>query len=118
MHEGRTVAAVAVTLKTGLLFWWLVAWRSGGGEPWDADGFWTLVYPLALVISGVLGGVFAFRAWLWGPLVMLMQVPIVVVVSGIGPLLAAGIVYAAVLSVPAALVSWATGAARRRLTAR
>ena len=113
--EGRFIAALAVSVKTGLLFWFIVALNTPGGEPWDAGGFWSVTYPLALLTSAALGFAFPARAWLWGLVVMLAQVPVVVVMSGVGPLLLAGLVYAIVLAVPAVAVSWLAGAARTRM---
>jgi len=110
------LAASAVTLKVGVVFWVLVAWRTPGGEPWDAPAFWTVVYPIALVIAAVLGACFPRKAWLWGLLLMALQV--VAVTSGVGPLLLAGLVYALVLSVPAMAIAAAAGALRRRLQGR
>lgn len=108
------LAATAVTLKVGVLFWALVAWRTPGGEPWDATAFWTVVYPIALCIAAVLGACFHRQAWLWGLLLMVVQVPVVAVMSGVGPLLLAGVVYALVLAIPAMAVAWAAGVLRRR----
>ena len=112
---GNLLAASAVTLKVGVVFWGLAAWRTPGGEPWDAPAFWTVVYPIALVIAAVLGACFPRHAWLWGLLLMLLQVPVVAVMSGVGPLLLAGLVYALVLAVPAMAIAAAAGALRRRL---
>jgi len=78
---GSLLAASAVTLKVGVVFWVLVAWRTPGGEPWDAPAFWTVVYPIALGIAAVLGACFPRRAWLWGLLLMALQVPVVAVVG-------------------------------------
>ncbi|WP_367346257.1 hypothetical protein [Stenotrophomonas bentonitica] len=94
------------------MFWVLVAWRTPGGEPWDAPAFWTFVYPIALGIAAVLGALFPRHAWLWGLLTMLLQVPVVAVMSGSGPLLLAGLLYALVLAVPAMAIAAAAGALR------
>lgn len=112
---GRFVAATAVTLKVGVVFWVLVAWWTPGGEPWDAPAFWTVVYPIALVIAAVLGALFPKRAWLWGLLLMALQVPVVAVMTGSGPLLLAGLLYALVLALPAMAIAGAAGAIRCRL---
>lgn len=112
---GNILAATAVTLKVGVVFWVLVAWRTPGGEPWDAPAFWTVVYPIALGIAAVLGACFPRQAWLWGLLLMVLQVPVVAVTSGFGPLVLAGLVYALVLAVPAMAIAAAAGALRRRL---
>ncbi|KAB7632210.1 hypothetical protein [Stenotrophomonas rhizophila] len=115
---GNLLAAGAVTLKVGVVFWVLVAWRTPGGEPWDAPAFWTVVYPLALAIAAVLGACFPRKAWLWGLLLMVLQVPVVAVMSGVGPLLLAGLVYALVLALPAMAIAAVAGALRRRLYGR
>ncbi len=115
---GNLLAAGAVTLKVGVVFWVLVAWRTPDGEPWDAPAFWTVVYPIALGIAAVLGACFPRRAWLWGLLFMMLQVPVVAVMSGVGPLLLAGLVYALVLSVPAMAIAASAGVLRRRLHGR
>ena len=115
---GNLLAAAAVTLKVGVVFWVLVAWRTPGGEPWDAPAFWTVVYPIALAIAAVLGACFPRKAWLWGLLLMALQVPVVAVVSGVGPLLLAGLVYALVLALPAMAIAWASGLLRKRLHGR
>lgn len=114
----NSLAASAVTLKVGVVFWMLVAWQTPGGEPWDAPAFWTVVYPIALGIAAILGACFPRQAWLWGLLLMMLQVPVVAVMSGVGPLLLAGLVYALVLAVPATAIATAAGALRRRLHGR
>ncbi|MNV56136.1 hypothetical protein D3C71_1484060 [compost metagenome] len=49
---------------------------------------------------------------------MVLQVPVVAVMSGVGPLLLAGVVYALVLALPAMAIAAAAGALRRRLHGR
>jgi hypothetical protein len=102
-------------LKVGVVFWVLVAWRTPGAEPWDAPAFWTVVYPIALGIAAVLGACFPRRAWLWGLLLLALQVPVVAVKSGVGSLLLVGVVYALVLAVPAMAIAAGAGALRCRL---
>jgi hypothetical protein len=107
--------ALSIAALAGLALWTAVSLSMGGGEPWDADRYWTLACPAALVLSLALGLAFPRRAWCWGAVVMLAQVPVVIAVSGVGPLLAAGVVYAALLAVPAMLASALGGWWRRRL---
>ncbi|VXB15399.1 conserved membrane hypothetical protein [Luteimonas sp. 9C] len=106
---GASIAAVI-----GIAYWAVASRMTGGGEPWDAPAYWTLAYPGALLVSAVLGFAMPARAWLWGPIVVFAQVPVVIAVAGAGPLLLAGVLYAAVLSIPAALVSGIAGWSRRR----
>lgn len=114
MAGPRGWVAAALAALTGLAYWAMVAAVSGGAEPWDAPRFWTVAFPGALALSGLLGAVAPTRAWAWGAIVMLAQVPVVVAVSGASPLLIAGLLYAVALAVPAALVSWGSGALRAR----
>ena len=110
-----TWPAMLVVLMLSLAFWTAVSLVAGVSEPWDAESFWRLIYPAALVLSAVAGGWFPHRSAAWGAVVMFAQIPVIIVSSGAGPLLAAGVVYAAVLSVPAMALSWLAGRARRRL---
>lgn len=110
---GACIAAVI-----GIAYWAVASAMAGGDEPWDAPAYWTLAYPGALLVSAVLGVTMPGRAWLWGLIVVFAQVPVVIAVSGAGPLLMAGLLYAAVLSLPAALVSAGAAWARRRMRNR
>lgn len=110
---GACIAAVI-----GIAYWAVASGMAGGGEPWDAPAYWTLAYPGALLVSAVLGFAMPARAWLWGVIVVFAQVPVVIAVSSAGPLLLAGVLYAAVLSIPAALVSAGAAWARRRMRSR
>lgn len=96
-------------LAVSLGFWSAVSMIAGVAEPWDAAEFWTIFFPAALALSVVLGCVPRRHQWAVGAVVMLAQVPVVMAVSGVGPLLAAGGVIAAILSIPAMVLSWLSG---------
>jgi len=117
MTKRPVIFGACISAIVGIVYWTAVSAMLGGDEPWDADAYWTLVYPGALLISAVLGFAMPTRAWLWGTIVVFAQVPVVIAVSGAGPLLIAGVIYAAVLSIPAALVSGIAGWIRRRTRA-
>ena len=100
-------------------------WLLGGGvcrrgrhRTLGRPAFGTVAFPGALALSALLGALAPSRAWAWGGIVMMAQVPVVIVIAGPGPLVIAGLLYAAVLAVPAALVSWGSGALRERLAQR
>jgi hypothetical protein len=97
----------------GIVFWSVVSMLSGAAEPWDAASFWTLIYPAALALSVVLGAIFQRVSLLAGAIVMFAQLPVVTALVGVSPLLAAGVIYVAVLSVPAMMLSWIAGRLRR-----
>ncbi|MEN5062427.1 hypothetical protein [Luteimonas sp. TWI1416] len=107
--------ALSIAAIAGLALWSVVSLSSGGIEPWDAARYWTLACPAALLLSLALGIAFPVRGWVWGAVVMLAQLPVVIAVSGIGPLLAAGVVYTVLLALPAMLASAIGGWWRRRL---
>ncbi|NYZ62049.1 hypothetical protein [Luteimonas deserti] len=112
----RSVAfGASIAALIGIAYWAVASGIAEGGEPWDAPAYWTVIYPGALLVSAMLGSAMPTRAWLWGPIVVFAQVPVVIAVSGAGALLLAGLVYAVALSVPAALVSAGAGWMRRRL---
>ncbi|MBD8592196.1 hypothetical protein IFT75_02110 [Pseudomonas sp. CFBP 8758] len=95
-----------------IIFWTAVSWLSGNAEPWDAAGYWTTVYPAALVLSAVVGAMFLRLSLIAGAIVMFAQLPVVVVSTGVSPLLAAGVIYVALLSIPAMMISWVSGKLR------
>ena len=112
----RSVAFAAGSAAViGIAYWAVASGMTGGGEPWDAPAYWTLAYPGALLVSAMLGFAMPARAWLCGLIVVFAQVPVVIAVAGAGPLLMAGLLYAAALSLPAALVSAFAGRVGRRM---
>lgn len=114
MPDSRVASGAMVAVLAGLAYWTLVSAMSDGVEPWDAPAYWTLALPGALALSALLGAWAPKRGWAWSAIVMLVQVPVVNALAGAGPLLVVGLLYAAVLAVPGALVSWAGAALRRR----
>ncbi|WP_460135091.1 hypothetical protein [Pseudomonas sp. S1_E04] len=101
------------TCIVSLFFWAVVSAVTGSKEPWDLPNYWTLIYPAALALSATLGAVLKRAQWSAGAVVMLAQIPVVLVVSGVSPLLGVGILYAAVLSIPAMTFSWLAGKLRQ-----
>ena len=100
------------TCVVSLFFWTVVSAITGAEEPWDLASYWTIIYPAALVLSVILGAVLKSSQWSAGAIVILSQVPVVLATSGTSPLLAAGIIVAAVLSIPAITLSWLAGKLR------
>ncbi len=95
------IVTCVVSLFFGLLFQQSQALRCMGPA-----SYWTIIYPAALVLSVILGAVLKSSQWSAGGIVMLSQIPVVLATSGTSPLLAAGIVIAAFLSIPAIALSW------------
>lgn len=103
-----------VTCAASLAFWAVASLLAGVEEPWDAPGFWTVIYPAGLGLSAVLGFMLARFQWIAGAIVMFAQIPVVMACSGVSSLLGAGVVYAAILSIPAIALSWFAGRVGQR----
>lgn len=111
----RLAVVTAVLLVAGIGYWLLVSRVTGAPEPWDAAGYWLWAYPGLLVLAAIAGPLVPGRGWLAGTILTLAQLPVVWMSSGTGSLWAVGVLYAAVLAIPAAAVSAMSGrlAARR-----
>jgi hypothetical protein len=92
-----------------IAFWICVSAISGVKEPWDLDNYWTIIYPAGLALSVLMGAILKSTQWSAGAIVMFAQVPVIVAASGSSALLGAGILYAAILSIPAVILSWLAG---------
>jgi hypothetical protein len=91
----------ALSLAFSSALWVATALLSGRREPWDWSGYWTVSYPIAIAMAGVLGFAFPDRPWRWALAVMLTQA-IVMIAGGSGlGLLPLGLVLLAVLALPA-----------------
>ena len=80
----------------------MLALISGRAEAWDAPMYWTVTYPLAILLAGVLGYRAPRRAWRWSLAVMLVQAPVLLLTSGGSmSLLPVGLALFSILSLPA-----------------
>lgn len=103
--------AYAIAIVAGAVLWTLTAALGGRTEPWDSPLYWSVAYPLAILLAGALGYVFPQRPWRWAVVLMFMQAAVMLFSgSGFG-LLPLGLIFLAVLSLPA--VAFAAFAARR-----
>jgi hypothetical protein len=116
MAERATGPAGLIAVLGGVALWTATALLGGRAEPWDTGLYWTVSYPLALVLAAGLGYLFPRRPWLWALLLIYSQL-LVMMVSGSGlGLLPLGLVLLFVLSLPALLLA-GMGAWIRRATA-
>jgi hypothetical protein len=72
--------AYAASLTDGALLWIATAKIAGRTEAWDAPMYWTVTYPLAIVLAGALGFLVPRRPWRWALAVFLAQ-PVVLAAS-------------------------------------
>ena len=106
-----TRSAYAAAALLGLALWGVVAVVELRVEPWDAPNFWTIYYPAAIALCGVLGYLHPQRPWRWALILMFMQL-FVMIAGGSGfNLLPMGLILMAVLALPAIglayLCAWA-----------
>lgn len=98
----------------GAGYWTLVASLAKVPEPWDAESYWALAYPLSILMAAVAGAAFDRRAWLAGLVLTMGQLPVLLVQGGGGPMIAFGLLLLVVLAIPAAIVSGCSGWLARR----
>lgn len=102
----RALAAKVVAVLCGAtLFWQVVCKMSGTLEPWDSWAYWTLWYPLSLLLAATAGSFFRHRAWCARIVVIFAQLPVMWSNNGTGPLFAVGLLLLFLLAVPAGLAS-------------
>lgn len=106
------MAFVAVCVVP-LIFWTGVSVIAGVEEPWDLASYWTIIYPAALALSVVMGAMLTRFQWSAGAIVMFAQIPVILAYSGASALLSVGILYTAILSIPAVTLSSLAGRWRK-----
>lgn len=109
----RAAFAYGLAAVAGMVLWFATSMVSGRREPWDSSVYWTVSYPLAIALAGVLGYLFPERPWRWAVVIILMQM-VVMIAGGSGfGLLPLGLILLSVLALPGVAV--ARWAARIRL---
>lgn len=100
-NASPSTRAWGIAIAAGAILWGVTVALSGRGEPWDAPGYWSIAYPIAVLLSGALGYFFPDKPWRWAVTVIFMQLP-VMILNGPGfGLLPLGLALLAVLSLPA-----------------
>lgn len=107
--------AYAICLIGGAMLWLVTALLTGRGEAWDSSWYWSLTYPMSIVLAGFVAYWASRRAWRWGLAVMLVQALVMVVTSdssfGLLPL---GLLLFGILSLPAMALAMLIAMGRRR----
>ena len=99
-------AAFALSLFSGLLLWTLTSFLSHRREPWDATAYWTIAYPLAILLCAGLGALFPQRPWRWAVTVIFSQLVVMIAGGSDFSLLPLGLMLLALLSLPASAAAW------------
>jgi hypothetical protein len=90
-----------IALTGGALLWLATMAIGGRNEAWDSPLYWSVSYPLCIVLAGYLAYREPERPWRWALTVMLVQ-PVVMAFTSGGSfgLLPLGLVLFAVLALP------------------
>jgi hypothetical protein len=113
-----TATAYAIATLGGSLLWLLGMMLGGRQEAWDSPLYWTVCYPLALVLAAVIGWKVPERAWRWALAIMLAQAVMLAAAAGDFSLLPLGLMLFAVLALPLIGVATVAASLRRRRRAR
>lgn len=106
---GYGIAAVA-----GCTLWILAMTVGDRNEAWDSPVYWTISYPLAIVIAGAIAWRIPERPWRWGLAIMFSQAIVLAITSGDFSLLPLGLVMFAVLAIPPIALGYVTSGIRVR----
>jgi hypothetical protein len=114
MRTKREFIVFLLAIAVGAALWLVSAQVSGRREPWDSAFYWKAAYPVALVLSGILGYVAPERPWRWPLAVMLAQFAAMAIKDGFGSMWPLGLVLFGILSLPGMAIAGAAGRIRLR----
>ena len=104
-----------VALGGGALLWLGTALVSGRSEAWDSPLYWSVTYPLCLLLAGALAYYEPVRPWRWALALMLVQPLVMLLTSGSSfSLLPLGLFLFAILALPPIAVARAIARVRLR----
>ena len=106
--------AYVAAIVSGTLLWLATTAISGRREAWDSSLYWTVAYPVGVVVAGTLGYLAPDRAWRWALALMLVQALTLAVTASSFGLLPLGLIMFAVLAVPPAAVAVGAAGVRNR----
>lgn len=88
----------------------------GRNEAWDSPLYWSVTYPLCLLVAGAFGYIEPVRPWRFALALMLVQPVVMILTSGGGfSLLPLGVIMFGILALPAILVARLSAWLRLRL---
>ena len=106
MKPQRAAIPFALAALAGMTLWIAASVVSGRREAWDAAVYWTVAYPCAILLSGLLGFAFPQGPWRWPFTLFLFKFVGMVVRNGeLGGLWPLGVAVFAVLSIPGIFVA-------------
>jgi hypothetical protein len=100
----------------GALLWLGTMAVSGRNEAWDSPLYWSIAYPLCLLLAGVFGYVEPVRPWRFALTLMLIQPVVMLLTAGGGlSLLPLGVIMFGILALPPIMIARISAWLRLRL---
>lgn len=96
----NSTAAFVLAIAGGALLWVATSLVSGRAEAWDSELYWSVAYPLCILVAGMLGYLVPEQSWRWGISVMIAQPFLLAFSSSSFGLLPMGLVFFAVMALP------------------
>jgi peptidoglycan/LPS O-acetylase OafA/YrhL len=116
MNRRNAHIPFAITALLGMALWFIASIKLGKREPWDDPFYWGIVYPVAILASGILGGLFPERPWRWALTLFLAQFIAMTIRNGEpGNLWPLGLLLFCVMAVPGIILAKLGARIRRRL---
>lgn len=102
MSQPKSAVPYAIAIAAGAVLWAVGTALSDRREAWDSGTYWTIFYPAAIVVCGLLGYLFPDRPWRWCLALFAAQFATMAVLAGeVGSLAPLGLILFGVLSLPA-----------------
>ncbi|MBY0545254.1 MAG: hypothetical protein K2Q14_06890 [Gammaproteobacteria bacterium] len=102
MNDRAVKIAFTLALIGGAVLWQATATISGKTEAWDAPSYWSVTYPLSILLAGCFGYQFPEKPWRWGFSIMFGQAGMMMLFSSSFGLLPLGLILFGLLGLPAA----------------
>lgn len=107
--------AYAIAALGGAALWQFTAMFGGRREAWDSPLYFTVAYPLAIVLAGVIAHLRPTRAWRFALVVMWSQAVVMTLTSGSGfSLLPLGLIMFGFLALPPIVIARVVSGAKQR----
>lgn len=116
MTKRGAVVPLTVAFVFGAALWFIASALTGKREAWDASAYWAVAYPVAIIVSALLGYFYPERPWRWAIVLFEAQALAMCIRNGeLGNLLPLGVVLFAVIALPAVVAAKLASLRSRRL---
>lgn len=104
----------STAIIAGCVLWLLAMALGDRTEAWDSPVYWTVSYPLAIVITGYIAWRIPEQPWRWGLAIMFSQAVVLAFTAADFSLLPLGLVLFGVLAIPPIALGYVTSGIRLR----